>query len=164
MTVYRNNRNAWRRVSLGRQCEEYNLPGGAFTGRYAKELRWEALILSLVISLIGVMQLLGCNWTAGAVILGLAAALLVLTQVLWTYRLHVDRETIREECWLLCIHLDKRILWKNIGSKKVRCGRGGEAMTLRLYDEQGRKRLHLSYEVVGFGRVLKRAKDLPKRK
>ena len=161
--MYRNNRNDWRRTSLGRQIEESKLPGGAFVGRYAKELRWEALILTVVIGGIGVLQLLQ-NRTAAYIILGFSAALLMLTQVLWSYRLHVDRETIREECWFLCVHWDKKILWKNIHAKKVKCGRGGEPMTLRLYDEQGRKRMHLTYEVVGFSRVLKRAKELPKRK
>ena len=162
--MYRNNRNNWRRVSLGRQIEESKLPGGAFVGRYAKELRWDALVLALVITVIGVLQFPLRNPPAGWIILGVGAAMLVQTQMLWTYRLHVDRETLREECRILCMHLDKKILWKNICAKKVRCGKGGEAISIRLYDEQGRKRLHLTYEVVGFGKVLKRAKDIPKRK
>ena len=162
--MYHHNRNDWRRVSLGREIEERKLPGGAFTGRYAKALRWEALILALILSVIGAIQLPGRSWAGAGFFLALGAAMLVLTQALWTYRLHADRESIREEYWILCIHLDKKILWKNICSKKVRCAKGGEAISVRLYDEQGRKRLHLTYEVVGFGRVLKRAKELPKRK
>ena len=162
--MYHNNRNAWRRVSLGREIEEQKLPGGAFTGRYTKELRWEALVLSAVIGAIGVVQLLGRSRTAAYMALGFSAALLVLAQVLWSYRLHVDRETIREEYWLLCFHRRREVLWRDLRSKKVRSNDRGEAMTLRLYDGQGHKRLHLTYEVVGFGKVLKRTKDLPKRK
>lgn len=162
--MYHNNKNDWRRVSLGREIEEQKLPGGAFTGRYARELRWEALSLSAVIGAIGIVQLLGRSWAAAYMVLGFSAALLVLTQVLWSYRLHVDRENIREEYWLLFLHRSRAVAWKDLRSKKVKCSKRGEAMTLRLYDGQGRKRMHLTYEVVGFGRVLKRAKELPKGK
>ena len=160
--MHRIAKNVGSWLNEARKYEEVSLSSKSFAVTISKGYRYSTLLTCVVGLGMGCCLLFWirdpiAGWAFGA--LGIAA-LLVLPTCL-TYRCYVDKTVMKESYFLLCFKVTGEVYWKDIGYKKVKRSFNGEPLTIRLYDKGKKKRISFDYSMVGFGKILKMAKQVP---
>ena len=160
--MHRIARNVGSYLNESRKYEEASLSSKSFVVTVAKGYRYSILIACIVGLGMGCWLLLWildpvAGWAFGSI--GIVALLMLPT--CFSYRCYVDKTVMKESYFLLCFKVTGEVYWKDIGYKKVKRSCNGEPLTIRLYDKGKKKRISFDYSMVGFGKILKMAKQVP---
>lgn len=146
-----------------RKIEENSISGTSFVGSMAKAYKYGLLMVSIIGIGMGYILVAHIqNYPAGSmfVIIGIIALLLLPTY--FSYRCYVDNNTINEKYYILCFKISNKALWKDVKYKQVKRDANGNAYTIKLYNINKKKLIRISNEVVGFEKIVKIAKGIPK--
>lgn len=133
--------------------EEKNLPHKEFVMHTCRLLKVLLLIATIALIGIGLPMFFLLNNPGIALLLlipGGCGALLLPS--LMSYRCKVDKNSIKEEYWILFIKIEKKVLWDDIKFKKVTAGNN---KSIKFYDENRKKLLSFDDSIVGFNRIVK---------
>ena len=146
-----------------RELEETDLPCGSFVGRYTKGFRRFALIAALLAIGLTYFLLLGIrNSAAGYAFLIPGAAMLLLLPEIYTYRCRVTADSVTVSRRIVFYPYQKEVQWTDVAYKRVKRGKSGAILFLRLYDAQKKRLLSVDALVVGIERMVKRVRNVPK--
>ena len=146
-------------LSNQRAREENKLPQGNFTGHIAKGCTFSLLICAVIMLGIGFLSL-GNALSIFFFVFGLLISALLPTY--FSYRCYIDKEALRITYFILCFKFKNEILWKNIAYKKVNRDNIGNPQSILLYDMHKKKVASFDAVIVGFDRIIKIAKSIPK--
>lgn len=163
---YRSARNTSVWLNSRREWEERKLNKKKFTARYSRATRLSLVVLTGIMLLIAAIQVLAGERDTAAVILLLTSPMLLLLPTALSYRCEVDGTRMRESWLILCIPRRKEVLWKDIRSRRVRRDQWDHIISIRLYDEKGRKVFSMGRDITGVGLIchMAREKGIPNRK
>ena len=146
-----------------RELEETDLPCGPFVGRYTKGFRRFALIAALLAIGLSYFLLLGIrNSAAGYAFLIPGAAMLLLLPEIYTYRCRATADSVTVSRRIVFYPYRKEVQWTDVAYKRVKRGKSGAILSLRLYDAQKKRLLSVDALVVGIERMVKRVRNVPK--
>lgn len=148
-------------LSNSRELEEDTLPSGSFTGEIAKGCKFSLFICSVTMFGMGLLasgdEIAVFFWAIGLFI----AALL---PTYFSYRCYVDKRVLKITCFILCFKITKEILWRDAAYKIVKRDAAGNPQSIRLLDAHGKTLASFDAVIVGFSRIVKLAKHIPKLK
>ena len=145
--------------SYQRAREERKLQPGNFTGYIVKSCTFSLLIFAIIILGMGFLSL-GKPVSIPIFLLGLFITALLPTY--FSYRCHVDKESMKITYWVLFFEFKKEVHWKNIAYKRVNRDNLGDPRSILLYDIHKKKVASFDAIIVGFGRIIKITKSIPK--
>lgn len=143
--------------------EEDSLPAGAFVGRITNACKYALLFFALLAIGMGCfLYLPPINSEIGLLfgVIGLLIASLLPTY--FSYRCFVDKTVLKATYLILCFRITKKTLWKDVKYKKVKRDALGNGVSIALYDTNRKKLISFDALIVGFDRIVKTAKHLPK--
>ena len=148
-------------LSSQRTLEEEGLPQGSFTGTIAKGCKYSLLISA------GIMLGMGCLSSGNEPSVFFFAIGLLISALLptyFSYRCRIDKRTLKVTYFILCFKVTKEMRWKDVAYKKVKRDKAGNPQSIRLYDAHKKKLTSFDAVIVGFDRIVKIAKPIPKLK
>lgn len=146
-----------------RELEETALPSGPFVGHYAKGFRRFALIATLLaIGLSFFLLFVVRNSAAGYAFLIPGAAMLLLLPGIYPYRCQVTADSVTVSRRIVFYPYRKEVQWADVAYKRVKRGKSGEILSLRLYNARKKRMLSVDVFVVGIERMAKRVRTVPK--
>ena len=146
-----------------RETEEKSVSGTSFVGFMAKAYKYSLLAASFVSIGMGYFLIAHIqNYPAGSMFLIIGMIALLILPTYFSYRCYVDNNTINEKYYILFFKISKKVYWKDVKYKRVKRDANGNAYTIRLYNINKKKLIHISNEVVGFGKIVKITKGIPK--
>ena len=74
----------------------------------------------------------------------------------------MDKIAITTKYYVLFVKVSKEVLWKDVEYKVVKRDSNGEPLSIRLYNSKKKRLISFDYSVVGFEKILKMAKGVPK--
>ena len=104
------------------------------------------------------------NPTVGMIFGALGMLALLLLPTCFSYKCHVDKNAIRAQYLILCFKVKKEVLWKDVKYKVVKRASNGDALSIRLYNIRNKKLIDFDYSIVGFGKIVRMSKEIPKLK
>lgn len=142
-----------------RTLEEENLPTRHFTGVIAKSCKYSLLICFFIFLGMGFLSL---ETELSILFWSLGLFIAALLPTYFTYRCYIDKEVLKITYFILCFKVKKEILWKDVAYKAVKRDTAGNPQAIRLYDAHKKKLASFDGVVVGFSRIIKIAKHIPK--
>lgn len=151
---YPNARLMFEYLEACARCEELELPRGEFVATYCKDFKKQMAILS------GIAIAIGCPlmffWDVAVLFLVLGLFLLLLLPTVLSYKCLINKDLIKEECFILFFKKKKIIYWSDVKFKKVKIG--GRNKSITLYNANKKQLISFDELIVGFERVIKLAK------
>ena len=146
-----------------RQGEEASLSSNSFVGAIASGYKYALVITSIVGIGMGCFLSVYIQDPAVGLIFGAIGVLaLLLLPTYFSYRCHVDKIAITTKYYVLFVKVSKEVLWKDVEYKVVKRDSNGEPLSIRLYNSKKKRLISFDYSVVGFEKILKMAKGVPK--
>ena len=140
------------------------LPKRHFCARFSKAFRRTFVFLITFMGIAGVLQIMaGSEPGVPQFFLGLTGMGLLMLPTLLSYRCDVDESALREYYLVLFIPRRNEVLWRDVRSKKVRRDKLGCPLSIKLYNEKGRKVFYVGETVTGLGPITRMAKKIPNR-
>ena len=102
------------------------------------------------------------NSAAGYAFLIPGAAMLLLLPEIYTYRCRVTADSVTVSLRIVFYPYRKEVQWTDVAYKRVKRGKSGAILSLRLYDAQKKRLLSVDALVVGIERMVKRVRNVPK--
>lgn len=87
--------------------------------------------------------------------------LVLLLPSLFSYRCYVDRTILRESYYILCFKVRNEVFWNDVAYKVIKRDYEGRITSVRLYDIEREKLISFDNMIVGFGKILRMAKNVP---
>jgi hypothetical protein len=96
-------------------------------------------------------------------LLGVVSLLILPT--IFSYKCYIDQVSMKEEYFILCFKVKKEAFWKDIAYKLIKRDKTrNELSTIRFYDSERKKLISFDMTVVGFGKIIRMSKKIPKLK
>ena len=96
-------------------------------------------------------------------LLGVVSLLILPT--IFSYKCYIDQVSMKEEYFILCFKVKKEVFWKDIAYKLIKRDKTrNELSTIRFYDSERKKLISFDMTVVGFGKIIRMSKKIPKLK
>lgn len=145
-----------------RRGEEDNLPAKSFEAAIAKGYKNSLLIIGIAGIGMGYFLSVPISEPEIGIIFGILGVIaLLMLPTYFSYRCYIDQRTIKAEYFILCFKIRKQVLWKDIEYKIIKRNSAGDAYSIRLYDLHKKKQISFDYSIVGFGKIVQMAKNIP---
>jgi hypothetical protein len=149
-------------LNASRIEEESSITNTAFVGTMAKGYKYSLLATSIIGIGMGYFLSVPIQDPAVGVIFGMSGLVaLLMLPTFFSYRCYVDKSTMKETYYILCFRIKKEALWKDVKYKRVKRDSNGNAYAIHLYNINKKKLISFDYGVVGFGKIVKMAKNIP---
>lgn len=145
-----------------RRDEENNIPAKSFVCAIATGYKISLLIVSIVG--LGMWYFLSIpiqEPQIGIIFGALGVIALLMLPTYFSYHCSVNPTTLEAEYFILCFKIRKQVLWKDIEYKIIKRNSAGDAYSIRLYDLHKKKQISFDYSIVGFGKIVRMAKNIP---
>lgn len=153
-------------IDSQRKIEENEIPSNEFKAVYSKGLKYGMLIAtaaSMIVNLLLVFLHKQVDIGVGLCIFLLFPLLLLPT--FFSYKCYIDRVSMKEEYFILCFKVKKEVFWKDIAYKFVARNKGVNEMTsISFYNSERKKLISFDKAIVGFGKIIRMSKKIPKLK
>ena len=142
--------------------EEESITKHAFAGTIAKGYKYSVLATSILGIGMGYFLSVPIQDPKVGMIFG-AVGLIALCMLpsYYSYRCYVDKSILKESYYILCFKVKREALWKDVKYKRVKRDANGNAYRIHLYDAHKKKMISFEHGVVGFGKIVKMAKNIP---
>ena len=158
-------RNVSKLLNNLRKQEEDSLSSNSFVGAIASGYKYALVITSIVgMGMCCFLSVCIQDHAVGLIFGTIGAFTLLLLPTYFSYRCYVDKITIKTKYYVIFVKVSKEVRWKDVEYKVVRRDSDGEAYAIRLYNSKKKRLISFDYAVVGFERILKMAKRVPKLK
>lgn len=148
-----------------RKEEEDSLSSNSFVGAIASGYKYALVITSIVgMGMCCFLSVCIQDHAVGLIFGMIGAFALLLLPTYFSYRCYVDKITIKTKYYVLFVKVSKEVLWKDVEYKVVKRDSNEEAYAIRLYNSKKKRLISFDYGVVGFEKILKIAKSVPKLK
>ncbi|MBQ5905272.1 MAG: hypothetical protein IIW88_05340 [Clostridia bacterium] len=149
-----------------RKIEENEIPSNEFKAVYSKGLKYGMLIAtaaSMIVNLL--LVFLHKQVDIGVCLCIFLLFPLLLLPTFFSYKCYIDRVSMKEEYFILCFKVKKEVFWKDIAYKLIKRDKTrNELSTIRFYDSERKKLISFDMTVVGFGKIIRMSKKIPKLK
>ena len=143
------------------RVEEFDLPEGEFVGRCGKMFRRIFTALTAILSALGVWAYASGRRDVAYLFAALAVIGILILPSILSYKCIFTKQSVTEECLIVFFKYRKEVFWRDVKYKKLR---GGEASYLVLYDRNKKRLATFDSGTVGFTRIVKKVKHVPKLK
>ena len=144
-----------------RKGEENSLQGNSFVGGIAKGYKYSLLITAVLGIGMGYFLAVPIQDPSIGLIFGaLGIVALLMLPTYFSYRCHVDKNTLKAEYYILLFKIKKEVNWKNVEYKVVKRDSKGNPISIRLYNSKKKKLISFDYGIVGFGKIVRMAKRI----
>ncbi len=156
-------RNLGGMLNEHRRIEENDLRGNSFVGRIAKGYK-NCLVATSVFGIgIGCFLAFPMKSPAHGIIFAVIGVVsLLLLPTYFSYRCRVDKFTLQAEYYVLLFKVKKSVRWQDVKYKKVKREKDGNARSIRLYDGNKKKLIFFDNAIVGFEKIMRMAKNVPR--
>lgn len=145
------------------RSQEEALAAGTFVGRITKVCRYSLLICALLGVGMGCFLYFPPIHSDIGLLFGVIGLLIAaMLPTYFSYRCFVDKTVLKATYLILCFRITKKTLWKDVKYKKVKRDALGNGVSIALYDTNRKKLISFDALIVGFDRIVKTAKHLPK--
>lgn len=148
-----------------RKIEENEIPSNEFKAVYSKGLKYGMLIATVVLMIISYLLIFVYKQVdiGGALCVFLLVPLLTLL-TLFSYKCYINYESMKEEYFLFCFKLKKEVYWKDVSYKLIERDDVGNATSIKLFNSDRKKLISFDKGIVGFDKVVRMSKKIPKLK
>ena len=144
-----------------RKREEDTLQANSFVGGIAKGYKYSLLITAVFGIGMGYFLFVPIQDPALGLMFGvLGIVALLLLPTYFSYRCHVDQSTLKAEYYILFFKIKREVHWKDVEYKAVKRDSTGNPISIRLYNSNQKKLASFDYSIVGFGKIVRRAKKV----
>ena len=144
-----------------RRKEEASLPSSSFVGSISKGYKYATLVISIVGIGMGYFLSVPIQDPSAGIIFGaLGIVALLMLPTCFSYRCYVDKSIMKETYNILCFKIRKEVLWKDVEYKRVKRDSNKNTYYIRLYNSNKTKLISFDRAIVGFGQIMKMAKNV----
>ncbi len=135
------------------EAEGLELPSGEFIARLCGAYKIALAVSSALSVVVGLILLLSEKSEYVAIIfLILGIGLFFLLPTLISYKCTVNKESMREEYYILLFKREKKVLWSEVEYKKTKCK---NYKSVTFYDKNRKQLISFDGYTVGFERIIK---------
>ena len=144
-----------------RKEEEDSLQANSFVGAIAKGYKYSLLVTAVFGIGMGYFLAVPIQDPSVGLIFGvLGIVALLMLPTYFSYRCHVDKNTLKAEYYILCYKIKKEVSWKDVEYKVVKRDSTGSPLSIRLYNSRKKKLISFDHSIVGFGKIVRMAKRI----
>ena len=148
-----------------RKIEENKIDSNKFKAAYSKGLKYGMLVATVALMIISYLLI----FVHKQVDIGMGSCFLLLFPLfllptLFSYKCYIDRVSMKEEYFLFCFKLKKEVYWKDVSHKLIGRDDAGNAVSIKLFNADRKKLISFDKGIVGFDKVVRMAKRIPKLK
>lgn len=145
-----------------REGEEDSLQTNTFVGAIAKGYKYSLLVASVIGIGMGYFLTVPIQDPSAGLLFGLIGiTALLMLPTYFSYRCYVGKSTLKAEYYILCFKLRKEVSWKDVKYKAVKRDSNGSPISIRLYNSNKKKLIFFDCSIVGFGKIVRMAKEVP---
>lgn len=148
-----------------RKIEENQITSNKFKAVYSKGIKYGMLMATVVLMIISYLLIFVHKQVdIGRTSCFLLLFPLLLLPTLFSYKCYIDRVSMKEEYFILCFKVKKEVYWKDVSYKLTERDDVGNAISIKLFNSDRKKLISFDKAIVGFDKVVRMAKRIPKLK
>lgn len=153
-------------IDSQRRTEENKIASNEFIAVQSKGIKYMMLTAALMSTSLSALITFVYQQIDIGILFGLLGVVsLLILPTIFSYKCYIDQVSMKEEYFILCFKVKKEIFWKDIAYKLIKRDKTrNELSTIRFYDSERKKLISFDMTVVGFGKIIRMAKRIPKLK
>ena len=153
-------------IDSQRRTEENKIASNEFIAVQSKGIKYMMLTAALMSTSLSALITFVYQQIDIGILFGLLGVVsLLILPTFFSYKCYIDRVSMKEEYFILCFKVKKEVFWKDIAYKFVARNKGVNEMTsISFYNSERKKLISFDMTVVGFGKIIRMSKKIPKLK
>ena len=151
-------------IDRQRRTEENKISSNEFVAVQSKGIKYMMLIAAIISTSLSALITFVYQQIDIGILFGLLGVVsLLILPTIFSYKCYIDQVSMKEEYFILCFKVKKEVFWKDIAYKLIKRDKTrNELSTIRFYDSERKKLISFDMTVVGFGKIVRMAKRIPK--
>lgn len=151
-------------IDRQRRTEENKISSNEFVAVQSKGIKYMMLTAALMSTSLSALITFVYQQIDIGILFGLLGVVsLLILPTIFSYKCYIDQVSMKEEYFILCFKVKKEVFWKDIAYKLIKRDKTrNELSTIRFYDSERKKLISFDMTVVGFGKIVRMAKRIPK--
>ncbi len=153
-------------IDSQRRTEENKIASNEFIAVQSKGIKYMMLTAALMSTSLSALITFVYQQIDIGILFGLLGVVsLLILPTIFSYKCYIDQVSMKEEYFILCFKVKKEVFWKDIAYKLIKRDKTrNELSTIRFYDSERKKLISFDMTVVGFGKIIRMSKKIPKLK
>ena len=153
-------------IDSQRRTEENKIASNEFMAVQSKGIKYMMLTAALMSTSLSALITFVYQQIDIGILFGLLGVVsLLILPTIFSYKCYIDQVSMKEEYFILCFKVKKEVFWKDIAYKLIKRDKTrNELSTIRFYDSERKKLISFDMTVVGFGKIIRMSKKIPKLK
>lgn len=153
-------------IDSQRRTEENKIASNEFIAVQSKGIKYMMLTAALMSTSLSALITFVYQQIDIGILFGLLSVVsLLILPTIFSYKCYIDQVSMKEEYFILCFKVKKEVFWKDIAYKLIKRDKTrNELSTIRFYDSERKKLISFDMTVVGFGKIIRMSKKIPKLK
>ena len=153
-------------IDSQRRTEENKIASNEFIAVQSKGIKYMMLTAALMSTSLSALITFVYQQIDIGILFGLLGVVsLLILPTIFSYKCYIDQVSMKEEYFILCFKVKKEVFWKDIAYKLIKRDKPrNELSTIRFYDSERKKLISFDMTVVGFGKIIRMSKKIPKLK
>ena len=153
-------------IDSQRRTEENKIASNEFIAVQSKGIKYMMLTAALMSTSLSALITFVYQQIDIGILFGLLGVVsLLILPTIFSYKCYIDQMSMKEEYFILCFKVKKEVFWKDIAYKLIKRDKTrNELSTIRFYDSERKKLISFDMTVVGFGKIIRMSKKIPKLK
>ena len=151
-------------IDRQRRTEENKISSNEFVAVQSKGIKYMMLTAALMSTSLSALITFVYQQIDIGILFGLLGVVsLLILPTIFSYKCYIDQVSMKEEYFILCFKVKKEVFWKDIAYKLIKRDKTrNELSTIRFYDSERKKLISFDMTVVGFGKIIRMSKKIPK--
>ena len=153
-------------IDSQRRTEENKIASNEFIAVQSKGIKYMMLTAALMSTILSALITFVYQQIDIGILFGLLGVVsLLILPTIFSYKCYIDQVSMKEEYFILCFKVKKEVFWKDIAYKLIKRDKTrNELSTIKFYDSERKKLISFDMTVVGFGKIIRMSKKIPKLK
>lgn len=153
-------------IDSQRRTEENKIASNEFIAVQSKGIKYMMLTAALMSTSLSALITFVYQQIDIGILFGLLGVVsLLILPTIFSYKCYIDQVSMKEEYFILCFKVKKEVFWKDIAYKLIKRDKTrNELSTIKFYDSERKKLISFDMTVVGFGKIIRMSKKIPKLK
>lgn len=153
-------------IDSQRRTEENKIASNEFIAVQSKGIKYMMLTAALMSTSLSALITFVYQQIDIGILFGLLGVVsLLILPTIFSYKCYIDQVSMKEEYFILCFKVKKEVFWQDIAYKLIKRDKTrNELSTIRFYDSERKKLISFDMTVVGFGKIIRMSKKIPKLK